>query len=490
MEMSLSFGNTVGGNVHAVVLAGGSGTRFWPLSRETCPKQVLRICGEESLLSQTIRRLEGIVPAENIWIVTTEEQSQDIRFHLAPLGSMVRKIRFINEPVRRNTAPAIALAAMSLAAISPESLMIVLPSDHIIPDTEHFLTDLKKAIRAAESNDLVTFGVKPTHPETRYGYIQVEGVVGPGKGNPAKVKRFVEKPDIETAKTYISSGDYYWNSGIFVWKTSRILSEIATHLPVLYHTLKEMERDLPRHGETLNNEMKQLYSSLEAISIDYGIMERSHGVLMIPACFCWSDLGSWTALDDVLEKDGQGNVHRGNTIDIGSRDSIVFAGERLVATLGLRDMVVVDTPDATLITPKGRVQEVGRIVDELKRNGREEHVLHKTVERPWGRYTVLEKGRGYKIKRIVLQPGARLSLQVHRHRSEHWVVVEGIAAVRRGNERIMIRVNESTYIPIGTKHRLENAGEGPLQIIEIQNGRYIEEDDIERFDDDYGRMIP
>ena len=233
--------------------------------------------------------------------------------------------------------------------------------------------------------------------------------------------------------------------------------------------------------------LNRLYARLESISIDYGVMERSDAVLMLPARFQWSDLGSWTVLDEILEKDPAGNIFRGNTIDIGSHDSIVFAGERLVTTIGLTDMVVVDTPDATLVTPKKNVQEVRKIVEELKRNGREEYLLHKTVERPWGSYTVLEKGKGYKIKRITLKPGARLSLQRHRLRSEHWVVVEGIAKVTREDDTLAIQANESTYIPIGAKHRLENPGTGILQIIEVQNGEYVEEDDIERFDDDYGR---
>jgi mannose-1-phosphate guanylyltransferase/mannose-6-phosphate isomerase len=312
-----------------------------------------------------------------------------------------------------------------------------------------------------------------------------------------KVERFVEKPDLEKAKTYLSGDNYFWNSGIFVWKTSKILSEIEKHLPSLYKTLKEIESILfepnklnkPSIPQSAirNPQLLTLYSNLESISIDYGIMERSPEVLMVPATFQWSDLGSWTALDEVIEKDDSGNIIKGNTVDIGSQNSIVFSGERLVATIGLKDMVVVDTPDATLVAPKERVQEVRKIVEILKQNGREEHLLHKTVERPWGSYTVLEKGEGYKIKRVVLKPGAKLSFQLHRRRSEHWVVVSGIAEVTRNGETYMVHTNESTYIPINTKHRLENHGEIPLQIIEVQNGDYLEEDDIERFEDVYGR---
>jgi mannose-1-phosphate guanylyltransferase/mannose-6-phosphate isomerase len=477
-------------NVHAVILAGGSGTRFWPLSRETCPKQMLQIFGEDTLLRQTIKRVEGFVPPENIWIVPTEDKAQAIRFHIEPLGVLAGKIRFVNEPVGRNTAPAIGLAATCLSLASPESVMIVMPSDHAIPDAKEFRNDLEQAIRGAESDYLVTFGIKPNHPETGYGYIQIDRASGTEEKGLFKVTRFVEKPDLETARTYLANGNYYWNSGIFVWNTSKILLEIEKHLPVLSKALREMKSYLvTARVQHQQEELNRLYARLESISIDYGVMERSDNVLMVPARFRWSDLGSWTVLDEILEKDPAGNIFKGNTIDIGSHDSIVFAGERLVTTIGLKDMVVVDTPDATLVTPKKNVQEVKRIVEELKRNDREEYLLHKTVERPWGSYTVLEKGKGYKIKRITLKPGARLSLQRHSRRSEHWVVVEGMAKVTREEDTLIIQANESTYIPIGAKHRLENPETGILQIIEVQNGEYVEEDDIERFDDDYGRNL-
>lgn len=475
-------------NVHTVILAGGSGTRFWPLSRETCPKQMLQIVGEDTLLRQTIKRVNGFVLPENIWIVTTEDKSQDIKFHLLPMGSLAEKIQFIREPLGRNTAPAIGLAAVYLNHLSPDSIMVVMPSDHAIPDTEKFLSDLSLAIQGAEKNHLVTFGIKPNRPETGYGYIKAAKHLKTESNGLFKVERFVEKPDLQTARRYLSDCDYFWNSGIFVWKTSKILSEIEKHLPSLYKTLKEIESILFEPNK-LNkpNKLNELYSSLKSISIDYGIMERSSDVLMVPATFQWSDLGSWTALDEVIEKNDSGNILKGNTIDIGSQNSIIFSGERLVATIGLKDMVVIDTPDATLVAPKERVQEVRKIVEILKQNGREEHLLHKTVERPWGSYTVLEKGEGYKIKRVVLKPGARLSLQLHRKRSEHWVVVSGIAKVTRDGETYLVHTSESTYIPIHTKHRLENPEEVVLQIIEVQNGNYLEEDDIERFEDVYGR---
>ena len=487
-------------DVYALILAGGSGTRFWPLSRETFPKQMLQIVGEDTLLRQTIRRIDGLVPAENIWIVTTEPMAQTIRFHLESFGELVKKVKFVKEPVGRNTASAIGLAAIYLDHLFPQSVMIVMPSDHAIPDREKFLSDLEPAIQGAREDHLVTFGIKPSRTETGYGYIKVENTSNIGRKGLHRVECFVEKPDLETAKKYFSDGSYYWNSGIFIWKASKILSEIEKYLPDLYQTLKEIESllfssDQPNKPDqpsipqsaTRNPRWTTLYASLEPISIDYGIMEKSHDVLMVHASFRWSDLGSWSALDEIIEKDKNGNIRKGNTIDIGSQRSTVYGGERLIATIGLKDMVVVDTPDATLITLKDRVQEVRKVVELLKQSGREEYLLHKTVERPWGSYTVLEKGEGYKIKRVFVKPGAKLSLQRHMKRSEHWVVVEGIARVTKEDETYLVHTNQSSYIPVNTRHRLENPGDTPLQIIEVQNGEYLEEDDIERFDDDYGR---
>ena len=479
--------NSITSVLHVVILAGGSGTRFWPLSRETWPKQMLQITGEDTLIRQTIKRISSFVPPRNIWIVTTEGQAEGIKFHIDSLGSSAKEIQFIQEPVGRNTAPAIGLAAVYLKQISPESIMIVMPSDHAIPDADKFLNDLKVGVAGASKDYLVTFGIKPTRPETGYGYIEVKKGARSGIKGLRQVERFVEKPNLKTAKSYLAASNYYWNSGIFVWKTSKILSEIDQYLPSLSKALREIEVLL----FPLNplNRLNSLYSSLNSVSIDYGVMERSSDVLMVPAKFQWSDLGSWTSLDEIIDKDSSGNIRKGNTIDIGSHDSIVFAGERLIATLGLKDMVVVDTPDATLVTPKERVQEIRKIVEELKRDGREEHLLPRTVEKPWGSYTVLEKGQGFKIKKVVLKPKARLSLQLHRRRTEHWVVVEGTAKVTRENETYLVQKGESTFIPINAKHRLENPGEGLLQIIEVQNGDYLEEDDIERFEDDYGRGL-
>jgi mannose-1-phosphate guanylyltransferase/mannose-6-phosphate isomerase len=479
-------------NLFCIILAGGSGSRFWPLSRETWPKQMLQIAGEESLLRQTIKRVSGFFLPQNIWIVTTEDKAQDIGFHLEALGAWTKEIRYIKEPFGKNTAPAVGLAAVYLYHLSPDSVMAIMPSDHAIPDTDKFLTDLGLAIQGAKEDHLVTFGIKPDRPETGYGYIKVGKVSGTKKTGLLPVERFFEKPDLQTAKIYLLDGSYFWNSGIFVWKTSKILSEIKRHLPSLFRILEEIEAFLftpskPTSKSEQASQIRHLYDSMESISIDYGVMERSENILMVPAQFRWSDVGSWTALEDIIEKDEDGNILRGNTIDIGSRNSIIFSGERLVATIGLKDAVVVDTPDATLVTSKERVQEVRKVVEALKKSNREEHLVHRTVERPWGNYTVLEKGNRYKIKRIVLHPKAKLSLQIHRHRSEHWVAISGTARVTRGDEVFDLHPNESTFIPISVKHRLENPGIILLQIIEVQNGDYVEEDDIERFDDEYGR---
>ena len=444
---------------------------------------MLNIIGEDTLLRQTIKRLNGFISLDNVWIVTTDSLAQGIRFHLKNLGNDANRIRFIIEPSSRNTGPAVGLAAMTLNKLSSDSVMVVMPSDHIIRDTKTFQNKLQLAIEAARQGYLVTFGVIPNRPETAYGYIRSGQPFINFNGEIFHAGGFFEKPDLKTAETFLRQGGYFWNSGIFVWKTSKVLKEIENHLPSLHRGLKKIEELNDLRNETF----KKLYSSFENISIDRGVMEKSRDILVIPSDFGWCDLGNWTALGDVLEKDGRGNILRGDIIDIGSENSTLIAGHHVIATIGLKEMVVIDTPDATLISPKERVHEVREVVEVLKSNHREEVLIHRTVERPWGSYTVLEKGARYKIKRIVIYPKARLSLQIHHHRSEHWVVISGTARVTRGEEVFDVHPNESTFIPISVKHRLENPGLIPLQIIEVQNGDYVEEDDIERFDDEYGR---
>jgi mannose-1-phosphate guanylyltransferase/mannose-6-phosphate isomerase len=387
------------------------------------------------------------------------------------------------EPFGKNTAPAIGLAAITLHKVSPEAIMMVMPSDHAIKDKNQFQEKLQRGIRIAEDGYLVTFGIRPNRPETAYGYIESGYPLKGSKDEIFHVRKFLEKPDLKTAETFIQQGNFYWNSGIFIWRVSKILKEIETHLPSIYQGLKKIDELEDLKEETLD----EIYSSFENISIDYGVLEKSRDVMVIPSDFGWSDLGSWTALDDVLERDERGNILQGNLVDIGCENSTVIACDRVIATIGLKDVVVIDTPDATLVSSKEKVQEVRKVVETLKRNHREEHLVHRTVERPWGNYTVLEKGDRYKIKKIMLHPKAKLSLQIHHHRSEHWVVISGTAKVTRGEEVFDVHPNESTFIPISMKHRLENPGLIPLQIIEVQNGDYVEEDDIERLSDEYGR---
>lgn len=466
-------------DVYVVIMAGGSGTRFWPLSREVMPKQLLRIDGGETLIQQTIGRVTPIIPLDHIYIVTNKNHAEQIRLQVQD----IKKENFIIEPAAKNTAAAVGLSAVYLHYKNPEAIMCVLSADHVIRHKDRFLEILKGSFKAAQEGYLVTIGIKPNRPETGYGYIEA----GDRIDFPAafSVKRFIEKPDIAKATEYIRDGHYYWNSGMFVWKSSIIIEEIGKHMPALFKGLKEIESSISKGDE--ESVARKVFSKLEPTSIDYGVMERSNKVAVIPADLGWSDVGSWTALDEISRRDKDGNVITGNVIDVDSRDSILYASNRLVATLGLRDMVVVDTEDATLVCRKDRAQDVKKIVEELKRRGAEEHIIHRTVVRPWGSYTLLEKGERYKIKRIVVNPGAMLSLQMHYHRSEHWVVVSGTAKVMKEDEVFFVNPNESTYIPMETRHRLENPGKIPLQIIEVQNGEYLEEDDIVRYDDEYGR---
>ncbi|OGP10840.1 MAG: mannose-1-phosphate guanylyltransferase/mannose-6-phosphate isomerase [Deltaproteobacteria bacterium RIFCSPLOWO2_12_FULL_43_16] len=470
-------------NIHAVILAGGTGTRFWPLSRERSPKQMLKIFGEDTMIRQTIKRICGLVSEQNISIVTNERLAFDLNLHLEGIKRRKDDFKIIAESIGRNTAPAIGLAAVYLKKNNPDSIMVVLSSDHSIGNEKAFIDVLKKAIKSAEKGNLVTLGVKPVRPETGYGYIKAG--VRNQKSGIRKVEKFTEKPDIKTAQRYLESGNYFWNSGIFVWKVSAILGEIKKYMPLLYSGLLKIEKALATKNE--RKIIEEVYSELESQSIDYGVLEKSNKVMVAPADIGWCDVGSWTALDDVLPHDDNGNIIKGNVVDIASKDSIIFSSDRLVATIGLKNMVIVDTPDATLVCEKHRAQDVKKIVDELKRRGKEEHLIHKTVERPWGAYTVLECGDRYKIKRLAIKPGGRLSMQLHRHRSEHWVVVSGTARVTKDTEVYDVHPNESTYIPMSTKHRLENIGKVLLQIIEVQNGEYLGEDDIERIDDDYNR---
>jgi mannose-1-phosphate guanylyltransferase/mannose-6-phosphate isomerase len=475
--------------LYGVIMAGGSGTRFWPLSRQLYPKQLLRLIGDETLIQQTMRRVLRCVPVERVYLSTTPAQAESLRVQLGQWKDALHG-HFVIEPEARNTAPAIALTAATLVARDPEAVMLVLPADHVITGDRAFRAAVRLGAELAAAGHLVTFGIPPIRPETGYGYIRPDrrarlaarqGLTG------YRVERFVEKPDAATAARYLRDGHYYWNSGIFLWRAATILEEYARHQPALAGTIRGLARLLASGAS--DGRLHGLYRRLPPLSIDQGVMERSSRAAMIPVAFRWSDVGTWSSLEEVADRDRAGNVLTGNVVDLGSRDSIIYADRRLVATIGLADMVVVDTPDATLVCPKGRAQDVKRVVAELKRRGAPEHLEHRTVFRPWGSYTVLEEGPGYKVKRVSVSPGGRLSLQLHHRRSEHWVVIAGRARVTCGKRVFELAVGQSTAVPKETAHRLENPGSEPLHIIEVQNGPYLGEDDIVRLHDDYGRSV-
>lgn len=492
--------------INAVILAGGTGSRLWPMSRQNLPKQFLALDGDLTLLQTTIDRLSPTIEAKDVLIVTQEAHAKGEAYHaLLPYQSLF-------EPVGRNTAPAIALAAAYLTANGADPVMVVLPADHIIKDEVEFRAHLDTAILAAQNGKLVTFGIKPVRPDTGFGYIKTGlrdeaiGLRTEGQGLSGKtasgstqssvlstqsivleVERFTEKPDLATAERFLSEGDYYWNSGMFVWKASVILAEIQRHLPEVHQIVQTILAE-SRAGSSFQQAVEKHFAAMPSISIDYGVLEKSDRVSLIPCDIGWNDVGSWQAVHEISAKDENGNALQGNVIAVGSKNSLIRAEKRLVAVIGVEDLCVIETADAVLIAKSDQTQRVREVVDALQQKGATEHIYHMKVNRPWGNYAVLEEDPdGFKIKRIEVAPGARLSLQSHKQRSEHWVVVSGTATVTNGEEVITVRKNESTYIPIGTKHRLENRGSEPLHIVEIQVGEYLGEDDIQRYEDNYGR---
>jgi mannose-1-phosphate guanylyltransferase/mannose-6-phosphate isomerase len=485
--------------IKAVILAGGSGSRLWPMSRQNLPKQFLTLDGKATLLQTTIDRLSPTIEAQDVLIVTQEAHAKGEAYHaLLPYQSLF-------EPVGRNTAPAIALAAAYLSANGSDPVMVVLPADHIIKDEVQFRVHLDVAIQAAESGKLVTFGIEPTRPDTGFGYIKT-GLRTEGRGLSDKtttgsaqssvlepqslvldVDRFTEKPDLETAERFLKEGNYYWNSGMFVWRASVILAEIKKHLPVVYQIVQAILADSDK-GANFQQAVEKHFAAMPSISIDYGVLEKSDRVSLVPCDIGWNDVGSWQAVHEISAKDEYGNALQGNVIAIGCKNSLIRAEKRLVAAIGVEDLCVVETADAVLISRNDQTQRVREVVDALQQKGATEHIYHTKVNRPWGSYAVLEEDPdGFKIKRIEVAPGARLSLQSHKQRSEHWVVVSGTATVTNGDEVTTVHKNQSTYIPIGAKHRLENRGTVPLHIVEIQVGEYLGEDDIQRYEDNYGR---
>jgi mannose-1-phosphate guanylyltransferase/mannose-6-phosphate isomerase len=462
--------------VFAIILAGGSGSRLWPLSRRDLPKQFLALEGDESLLQTTIDRLSPIISAQNVLVVTQETHAKGEAYHaLLPYKSLF-------EPVGRNTAPAIALAAAYLTRDGADAVMVVLPADHVIKEKISFQKHLQSAIGVANTGKLVTFGIKPTRPDTGFGYIKTYM-----DGEVQDVELFTEKPDLSTAQHFLSTGNYYWNSGMFVWRASVILAEIRQYLPEVYQIIQDILVE-SRRGGSFQEAVEKYFSAMPSISIDCGVLENTTNVSLIPCDIGWNDVGSWQAVHEISHKDQFGNVLRGNVIAFDCKNNLIRSEKRLVAAIGIENLCIVETADAILISRSDLTQQVREVVDVLHQRGASEQICHAKVNRPWGSYTVLdEDSGGFKLKRIEVAPGTRLSLQSHQHRSEHWVVVSGVATVTNGDHVVEIHKNQSTYIPMATRHRLENRGTEPLHIVEIQVGSYLGEDDIQRYEDNYGR---
>jgi len=465
-----------------VILCGGSGSRLWPLSRAMYPKQLLALAGDRSLLQETVVRIAALEPqsAEPL-VVCNEAHRFLVAGQLAELGVAST---IVLEPEGRNTAPAAAVAALLQASDQDESaLLLVLPADHVIQDTAALSAAVSAAIPAAEQGRLVTFGIVPTAPETGYGYIRA----AEGRDAIKDVSRFVEKPDIETARRYVQSGYYYWNSGMFLFSARAYLDELAAQAPEMLAGCRAAVARATRE-ERLVRLDADAFLACPADSIDYAVMEKTGAASVVPLDAGWSDVGSWAALHAVTDQDEDGNTQKGDVVAVDCHGSYLRAESRLVAAVGLNDCVVIETPDAVLVAPADRAQEVKKIVDELEAAGREETRLGREVFRPWGSYDSLENAAGFQVKRLTVLPGAILSLQLHHRRAEHWVVVAGVARITRDDEVFDLKVNEHTFIPIGAKHRIENPGTEILHIIEVQVGDYLGEDDIVRFEDKYGRQ--
>jgi mannose-1-phosphate guanylyltransferase/mannose-6-phosphate isomerase len=467
-----------------VILSGGSGTRLWPLSRELYPKQLLPLVNDRTMIQDTALRLIGLADVAAPIVVCNEQQ----RFMVAEQLRLVdvHPQAIMLEPMGRNTAPAVAIAAMAaIATADPaddDPLLLILPADHVIRDVASFQAAVVKALPAARAGQLVTFGVVPTHAETGYGYIRK----GAGAGPVVPVAEFVEKPDDGRAAEFLASGEHLWNSGMFLFSARRYLDELAKHAPKMRDACgrafaaAKVDLDFTRLPA-------DLFGECPSDSIDYAVMEKTDAAAVIPLAAGWSDVGSWASLKDALPGDERNNVHHGDVVSIESDNCLLFSSSRLVAAVGLRDHVVVETKDAVMVAPRERVQDVKLLVRRLKELGRSEPGLHREVFRPWGSYDSVDAGERFQVKRLTVKPGACMSLQMHHHRAEHWIVVSGTARITRGEEVFLLSENESTYIPIGATHRIENPGKVPLYMIEVQSGSYLGEDDIVRFEDVYGR---
>lgn len=476
--------------IFAVILAGGSGSRLWPLSRKQFPKQYLRIDGDDTLLDATVDRIKSICPQSETLIVASSQHSTGEGYQT------LKEYLTLCEPIGRNTAPAIAIAANYLQQTHPQSdpIMVVLPADHAIGNHLAFKAALNHAIDAASRGYVITFGIVPKSADTGFGYIQA--------GEPLEqstelrlVERFKEKPEKALAEQYLAAGNYYWNSGMFVWRVSDILNAICDYLPPVAEVLAQINQeiaglslDLPHYQAAV----AKYFEQMPDISIDHGVLEavarEHHRLAVLPCDLGWNDVGSWDAVYQLMEKDKNGTACRGNVVAIDCHNSLLQSNHRLVAAIGVDDVCLIETPDALLLTKRDQTQRVREVVKELNLRNAQEHLLHLTVNRPWGSYTILEEQPGFKMKRITVLPGASLSLQRHQHRSEHWVVVSGTATVTCDDKVYTVTKNQSTYIPVGGVHRLENRGKIDVQLIEVQVGEYLEEDDIERFEDAYGRQ--
>jgi mannose-1-phosphate guanylyltransferase / mannose-6-phosphate isomerase len=462
--------------IYGVILAGGWGTRFWPLSRSHYPKQILRLLGSESMLQSTVERLLPRIPPERLAVVTNADQAGLIHQELQRQGW--EEVRIWIEPEGRNTAAAVGLAAVYLGAEADEAVMAVFPADHFIQDQASLLQALDVGAAWAQAGYVVTFGIPPIRPETGYGYIK-RGNSLDATGGAFRAARFIEKPPLARAQEFLAEGGYYWNSGIFLFRRDVLLEACSRYLPDLYRELARLQVKENRPS------LKEVYRHLPSISLDHGILEKAENVAVVPVEMGWNDVGTWEALHEIFPLDERGNVTLGRVLDQDSQGCIFVAQNRLVATIGLERIIVVDTPDATLVCHRDRAQEVKGLVAELHRQQMVESVQHTTVERPWGRYVIMDEGPSFKVKRIVVDPGKKLSLQVHQHRAEHWVVVSGTARVTIGQEIMLVGSNQSVYISQKTPHRLENPTVEPIQLIEVQTGAYLEEDDIQRLEDDY-----
>jgi len=464
-----------------VILSGGAGTRLWPLSREMYPKQLLALAGKMTMLQDTVTRLAGIAGAQPPIIVCNEAHRFTVAEQLRTLG--VQASAILLEPAGRNTAPAVALAAFKAQQLDPDATIVVAPADHVIRMLRVFQTAAETAAALAEEGKLVTFGIVAHAPETGYGYIRRSEGAGPAY----PVAQFIEKPPLDMATQFVASGDYYWNSGMFVFKAARYLAELAVYAPDILEASQaafaaaKSDLDFSRIDKTE-------FEKCRSESIDYAVMEETRDAVVLPLDAGWSDVGSWSSLFDALPADEEGNVLQGDVMVHDTHDCYVHSTSRLVAAVGMDDHIIVETKDAVLVAPKERVQDVKELVTMIKKAGRSESAWHREVFRPWGSYDSIDNGDRFQVKRLSVKPGGVLSLQMHHHRAEHWIVVQGTARITCNDKTFLLSENESTYIPIGATHRIENPGKVPLRIVEVQSGSYLGEDDIVRFEDNYGRQ--